>query len=704
MSENGRFFCGIDIGGTFTDCVVFERGGRLVTSKAPSTPDDFSRGFVDALSLAAAKLDLSVGALCEEIDTLTHGTTVGTNAIIQDAGAKVALLTTLGFEDTIHIMRGSRGYSGVDLRPIVHFPEGPKPKPIVPKRRIEGIHERIDCFGDVIVDLNQDLARDSILRLVDDGGEAFAICLLWAFKNSDHEKRLRDLVDATVPGAYVTCSHEIAAKSGEYERTTAAVLNSYIGPIMRSYLGKLDDTLNELGLSSDLNIAQCGGGSISVEHALKAPLLTLDSGPVAGVTASVYLAERMGLDHVISTDMGGTSFDVGIIKDRKPNFSFTSFVDQYEYFVHRISIDVIGAGGGSLVSVDERTGRLKVGPDSAGAMPGPICYGRGGKVPTVTDANVVLGYFEPSGFAEGSMTLDRDAAFAALEDIGKKIGLGAVECASAVVRIVELNMADLIRKATIEKGHDPREFSVFAFGGAGPTHAAVFSRELGAKQVVIPQKQTSSVWCAFGATVADTLHIVEDVVNRTEPFDLNQVNSSLASLNQRARELLAEEGAESGVEIQFSADIRHAGQINQVEVDLSTDQLTAEMLSALPSQFKSVYEGLYGKGSSYAGVPMEIVCFRVRARAVTSKPSLTTNEATSVVPEKAKLPDRDVYWREFDGFRSTSIYDGRYLESGNFISGPSVIETQKSSVVVHPGQRLKVDELGNLIIELETSR
>jgi len=315
-----QYLVGIDIGGTFTDCVIVDDRGKMLSTKVPSTPQDFAEGMMNALRVGAEELGLELGEFCRRINFLSHGTTVGTNTIIQNRGAKVGLITTKGHEDAIHIMRGSRGYTGRDIRKVVHFPETQKPAPIVPKRLIRGVSERVDCFDEVIVPLNEADAERAIRELVDAGVEAIAICFLWSFRNPRHERRVAEMVKTIAPNVYVTCSVDIAPRWGEYERVTATALNAYLGPIMTGYVARLDSALRKLGYKHGLQITQCGGGTISVLRAQAAPLLTLDSGPVAGVTASSFLGEAMGDKHIITTDMGGTSFDVSIIYDGKPAF------------------------------------------------------------------------------------------------------------------------------------------------------------------------------------------------------------------------------------------------------------------------------------------------------------------------------------------------------------------------------------------------
>jgi N-methylhydantoinase A len=694
------FLVGIDIGGTFTDCAIVDGTGKLLTTKVPSTPPDFSRGMMDALDAGAQALGIGLDRFCRDIAFLSHGTTVGTNTIIQKRGAKVGLITTKGHEDAIHIMRGSRGFGGRDIRKVVHFPETAKPQPIVPKRLIRGISERVDCFGEVVVKLNEDEALAAIRDLVEQGVEAIAICFLWSFRNPAHELALKKMVERRAPSVFVTCSYDIAPKWGEYERVTATALNAYLGPVMSGYLQRLDTSLKDLGYRHGLQITQCGGGTVPVERAGEAPLLTLDSGPVSGVTASMFLGAAMGEKNVITTDMGGTSFDVSIIYEGKPAYSFVSNTDQYDYFLPKVDLQAIGAGGGSLVRVKPEARTMTVGPDSAGAYPGPVCYGRGGTVPTVTDAQLVLGYLDPDNFAGGRMKLDKDAAFKAIASISTSIGLKPFECAAGICRIVELQMADVIRKVTVEKGYDPREFVLFAFGGAGPAHAGVFARELGVKKIIVPQRKAASTWCAFGAAAADVLHIFEHSEIMPTPVPAKRVNDALDDLEKKALALMKSEGiAPKRQRFEFSLDVRHRGQINEVEVPLSSNRVGARYEPELRKNFVERYEKLYGRGSALAGAQLEIVVARLRARALTPRPKLVASKkATKAVPLSAKRKARSIYWPDLGKFRPTPVFDGEKLSIGNQIKGPAIVETADTTVVVHPGRTLRLDVLGNFEI------
>lgn len=697
---------GVDIGGTFTDCVVLSSSGELLAAKSPSTPPHFSNGMLNAMRLVAERLGLTFETFCSRIRMLTHGTTVGTNTLIQRRGAKVGLITTKGHEDIIHIMRGSRGIDSRNLNPLVHFPESQKPVPIVPKRYIRGVSERIDCNGAVVVTLNEDEVIRAVDELVSLGVEAIAVGLLWSFKYPAHEQRIAEIIRSRAPGVFVSCSVDLAPKWGEYERITATALNAYIGPVTSNYLRQLDSQLRAAGYQKPLQITSCGGGSISVERAIQAPLLTLDSGPVSGVTASLFMGKLIKCDNIITTDMGGTSFDVGIIHKGKPAYSSIANVAQYEYFIPKVDIQAIGSGGGSLARVDPLTQTLRVGPESAGADPGPACYGKGNLTPTVTDADVVLGYIDPDNFLGGRIKLDRQKSVEAVARVAEQVGLSLHEAAAGIAKIAEFKMADIIRKTTVEKGFDPRDFTVFAFGGAGPVHAGVFSRELGVARVLIPLNRIASTWCAFGAATADLLHVHEKVDIQSSPFNLERVNKVLGELAQAAKAQMKKDGVPaSKLNLSFSIDMRHRGQINEVEVELaemgggSNAKLSAAALNALHQAFYERYEAIYGKGSSYADARLEMVTFRVRARSSTQTLSLKKqSKSRGATLDSARTGYRKVYWSDLGAEKRTPIYDGARLRHGMELKGPAVIETTDTNIVLQPRQRMRVDTLGNFEI------
>ena len=699
----GEFICGIDTGGTFTDCVIVDSAGHIVTAKAPSTPADFSQGVLDALALAAEKLQLDTETLLWRTTRLALGTTVGTNALLQRGGAKVGLITTRGHRDVIHIMRGARGVPGLASEKVLHFPESNKPDPpIVPKTLIAEVSERVDCMGEVVVGLNETEAETAIRRLVAKGAEAIAICFLWSFKHPDHERRVKEMAERIAPGVFVCCSVDLVPRWGEYERTAATVINAYLGPVTGAYMEKVGSRVGGAGLATPVQVMQCGGGVVPARLAAQRAFLTLDSGPVAGVLASQYLGTVLGQKNVIATDMGGTSFDVGLVHEGRPVASYQSVVNQYEYFVPRIDIRSIGSGGGSIIRVDETSGSLRVGPLSAGAVPGPVCYGRGGIEPTVTDAGVALGYLDPDYFLGGRLRLDADAARASLESVARRLGLGVVETASGAARVVEHQMADLIRKVTVHKGYDPRDFVVFAYGGAGPVHAGVYARELGAQSLIVPLGGVCSLWSALGAATADLLHIYETVDILPSPFDPARVRARFAELERQGLAQLEKEGvAPDTAHVARSADMRYKGQINEVEVPVPSGVLDESLLAELTADFHRRYETLYGAGAGFREARVEIVTYRVRTTAVSAKPAIRPSpEHDTTPPPSSRARTRRVYWAELGDYDPTPVYWGEQLLPGNRIAGPAIIQVPDTTIVVHPGQMARLDPYGNVLVDL----
>jgi N-methylhydantoinase A len=605
------FICGVDIGGTFTDCVVLDGEGSITISKTPSTPDDFSVGFFESLRLAAEAKGLTLRELMADTATLAHGTTVATNAVVERRGAKVGLLTTAGHGDAILIMRAFGRVAGRAPADLMRLSAADKPVPIVPRSLIREIPERIDARGDVVVELNEAAARQAIAELLAEGVEGLAISFLWSFKNGDHERRVRELVEAAAPDLFVTCSSELAPLIGEYERTVAAVLNNYVGPVTSSYIDKIQSKAKEEDLGGPFFLMQCSGGLTAAETAKSSPLLLLQSGPSGGVVGSQYLGELMGFENIIATDMGGTTFDMGLVSGGVPARTSTTIVDQYEYYVPTIDVKSIGAGGGSIAWFDEVRNALRVGPQSAGAAPGPVCYGRGGTEPTVTDADVVLGYIDPDYFLGGRAVLDREAAWNAVAKLGEQLGLDPLETAAGINRIVDHNMADLIRRETIEIGLDPRDFVIFTYGGAGASHAGTYARELGASTVVVPLADTASVWSALGVACSEVIHIHQRDDIQAAPFDLRRVVAIRDLLHaDTLAEFTGEGFADDEVSLRWTADIRHRLQVHVVEVPFPGEDLDEAALERLVDDFTARYEELYGKGTAFTAAGVELVTLR----------------------------------------------------------------------------------------------
>ena|GEM_PF-31147 len=694
---SGRFICGVDIGGTFTDCVAMDERGRVTLAKTSSTPPDFGRGFLGAVTEVAGRLGLGPEEFLARTDLVLHGTTVGTNVLVQMRGARTGLITTRGHGDALIIMRSYGRSAGLPLEELLHISRHRKPDPIVPRSLIREVSERIDYAGEVILPLNEDEARAAAAELRDKGVESIAISLLWGFQNPAHERRLREIVEAEAPGVYVTCAHELIAKPGEYERTAGTAINAFIGPSTSSYVRRIDAALSERGYANELLIMQAAGGVVPAAEAARRPLFTIGSGPVGGVTGAAYLAAQNGHSHVLAGDMGGTSYDVGLIADGAPLTSSDTVINQYTFFMPRLDIESIGSGGGSIVWIDEESGTLRVGPESAGADPGPAAYGRGGERPTITDCNLVLGRFDPDAFASSGLSLSRERALAAVTAVAERVGMDAVEAAAGALRIVESQMAALMRQLTIGRGHDPRDFVVYSFGGAGGAHAVQLARELGCAQVLVPLGDLASTWSALGVMTADVIHVHEHAQLLTAPFAAAEINAVLERLDRQAREQLAAEGFEGeDAEVTFSAQMKFSLQIHELEVPLPPPRLADADAEELVERFIAQYERTYGAGSAYRAAGTQIGLFRAVA-----KGRLETPRLPEIAPGTPRpIGRREVYWPEASGFAPTAVFGPEGLGAGASVDGPAVLQLPETTVVLPPGSRAEVDARGSIVIEV----
>lgn len=699
------YICGVDIGGTFTDAVVIDDEGTVTLAKSPSTPDDFARGFFAALGEAAAARGLELEALLDDTVLLSHGTTVATNAVVERRGAKVGLITTAGHGDALLIMRAYGRAAGLSAAETLRFSVTAKPEPLVPRSLIREVAERIDRDGAVVVVLDEAALERAVDELVALGVEAVAVSFLWAFRNPQHERRARDIVTARAPGLFVTCSHELAPRLGEYERGVAAVMNSYVGPITSRYVERIAAQAAHAALDAPFLLMQCNGGLAGAASVTRNPLLLLQSGPCGGVVGARALGTRLGHRDIIATDMGGTTFDVGLVHAGEPLRTATTIVHQYAFYVPTIDVKSVGAGGGSIAWYDATRGALSVGPHSAGAKPGPVCYGRGGSEPTVTDADVVLGYVDPDYFLGGRARLDRVAAFSAIAALGERLGLDPFETAAGINRIVDTHMADLIRRETIEKGLDPRDFVVYSYGGGGPVHAGAYARELGCRAVVVPLADIASVFSAFGIAASDVMHVYERELDLSAPWPDAPLAAALTDLRAEALATLAAEGfAPANVTLAASVDMRHHLQVHVVEVPLEYLADSGTFADKdLVTAFTARYEALYGAGTAYGDAGIELVTLRLRASAGAHKPALRPRPLAPPIPSSAALATpRMVYWTEQGGLRETPVYRAAALLPGNVIDGPAIIEPTTTTIVVHPGQRARVDPYGNIVLELVT--
>ena len=691
---------GTDIGGTFTDCVVVDDDGAITTGKAPSTPPNFSIGFFDAITNAAEKLELTLEQLFAEAKILVHATTAATNAMVERKGSRVGLLTTRGHGEAILIMRGGGRSKGLEVDDLLYIPGTYKPTPIVPRELIYEVTERVDCFGEVITQLNENEARAGIRALLDAGAETIAVGFLWSFMNPLHEQRVGELVEEIAPGTFTSLSSDIAPQVGEYYRIVATVFNSYVGPLMADYVGEIEAGARERGAVRPPLFAQCIGGTVPADEVKRRPLFTMDSGPVSGLVASNFLGTEFGYPNIITADMGGTTFDVAVIADNAPRRREGTTLDKYHMYLPMLDVESIGAGGGSIAWIDPSSRTMKVGPRSAGAEPGPMCYALGGTEPTVTDADVVLGIVNPNRFLGGRRKLDPEAARAGVAALGDQIGLSPEEAASGIVEIIDNMMADKIRRMTVYRGHDPRDFVVFAYGGAGPTHAGAFSRALSVSAVIVPIGNIASVLSAMGTISGDVAHIFDRVTRVTAPFDMEALAEDFGTLEQRAIGQLRTDGFdEDMIGLSRLVSMKYGAQVFDIEVPFDAG-IPSEQLVAL---FERTYEQRFGKDSGYAPAGIEIIRERVQAVGILPRPVLNRRNGSGRdhgdgSRDKLAIEARPVWWREEGGYVETPIY----TEIGAVhaaIEGPAVVELPDTTIAIRPGERLESDDFGNLIIK-----
>ncbi len=693
-----KYFCGVDTGGTFTDCAVIDETGKITIAKRPSTPEDYSAGLFDALEACSARIGISLEKLLENTEHLFLGTTVGTNALVQMKGAKKRLKTTNGHKDSLAIMRSAGRSAGLPVEKLLHVSRHQKPPPLIPRQLIHEVSERMDWKGAVYLELNESEAEQAIRSLVEQDIEALGICLLWSIVNPEHEKRLKAMVRKFAPGIFVSCSHELIAKRGEYERAVGTAINCFIGPTMKEYVEKIEQRASSHGYTRPLLMLQVTGGVVPSREVIQTPLYTIGSGPAAGVTGSCFLSNAMGYTNTIVTDMGGTSFEAGIIYNGNPLTASETIINQYVFSMPRLDVESIGSGGGSIVWVDEISGTLRVGPESAGADPGPACYGKGNR-PTITDANLILGYLNPDNFLGGKMRLDRDKSIKAMSPLADKLGMEVDELAAGAVRIAETKMAELIRQMTLQRGLDPREFVIFAYGGAGPTHACEYTRELGISRIVIPLGTISSAWSAFGTLCADILHVYEKSDFLAQPFDLEHINQTFAELESTGRKQLEEDGVDpERMVFQRFVEVKYRMQIHQLPVPLPEGKLNEDDLVHLVQRFEDIYESFYGKGSAYREAGVEIGLFKVNAIGEMVKPSIPEQ---APIKEEPRPSQRKIYWRERGEAVDTPVYAGPDLGPGHVVPGPAVVEFPETTIVIQPFAKAVVDGSGNFIIDLD---
>jgi len=699
ISKNEKLRIGVDIGGTFTDCVVLGEQGARLTVKSLTTPDNPAQGVIDCLHLVATQLAVPLADILGRTSTFVHGTTVGTNALAQRRGARTGLLMTRGHEQTFTIGRVKQKIMGLSERQKTHITHLSKADPpIVAPEDIRAVTERIDFRGAVIVDLDMDAVEQAVDELVADGIQALAVCLLWSFVNPAHEKRIGAYVRERHPGIYLSLSSEVAPLIGEYERSVSTVFNSYIGPTVGDYLHRLETELKANGLACSLLVMQTHGGLSTVDAVRNRPLLTVDSGPAGGVLGGLYFTELMADADIVCADVGGTTFDVGLVFKGRVQMDPAPVIDRYAYLTPKIYVKSIGAGGGSIAWIDPG-GTLRVGPRSAGAFPGPACYGRGGTEPTVTDAHVVLGYLDPDHPLGGTVTLDKAAAEMALASVAEPLGLSISALAAGIVEISSAQMADLMRKVTVERGLDPRGFTVFAYGGAGPVFAPFIARQIGAQKAYVPAD--SGMFSAMGMLTTDMVFSEERTVGLQPPLstdDLGAVNGLLDALAGQVVEQFGAEGIGADrVALHRVVDMRFRMQVHQLAIDLPDAPLTGSAIATVCNNFLETYEATYGENSAYPEAGMEMVNFRVVGTVALERPRLAV-DADGTTDAPSRIGTRDVYFADAKGFVPTEIHDGERLVPGQALTGPAIVQRFGDTVVVPPDTRIDVDQYGGLTI------
>lgn len=685
------FQIGIDVGGTFTDLVIGNASGAVFKTKAPSTPDDESVGILECLGQAASSYELELSGLLSQTEVMVLGTTAVTNTMLQYSGANTALITTGGFRDIIELRRSYREHL-FDIRL-------PAPFPIVPRHKRLGVTERIDYLGRIQIPLNEDECRQAAIRLRELEVESVAVCLLFSFMNPDHERRVREILGEELPDVPVTLSCEVLPQVREFERLSTTIVNAYTRPKVERYLRALQERLNGEGFAGELFMMHSNGGMVHVDYAADHSVELLLSGPAGGVVAGAQVSAMSGYRDVITVDLGGTSYDVCLVKDSEPDSGTEAWVSRYRIATPMVDVHTVGAGGGSIAWIDEG-GALRVGPQSAGASPGPVCYGRGGTEPTVTDADLVLGYISPDYFLGGRMKLDVEAARAAIEErIAKPLGIDAVEAASGIFRIVNNSMSNAIRHVTVARGRDPRDFALCVFGGAGAIHAGEQAPDLGIKTILVPK--SAAVLSALGNQLASfKITKVQSFIHPTDGIELDELNRVFAEMLERAEADLGRQDKVRETITQRYMDIRYRGQTHEVTVPIRsrTRRVTELNLSTALNEFHDRHEQLYS--FKRPDQPSEVLNLRLDLIGTRDTISLRSEPFGPEDPADALRGHREVFFLSRGGFERTPVYDGDKIASGHLVSGPAIIEEPDTTIVVYPGQEAMADHYRTYVIEI----
>ncbi len=685
------FRLGMDTGGTFTDLTIVDDKGDFRMYKSPTTYHDFTIGIVNCLESCARDKNMKIRDLLGNVETfVVHGSTVATNAVIQRKGAKVGIICTMGHNSILWRREGNK-------QDVFNF-YVPYPKPLVPTYLCREVTERINSEGGIELPLDEESVRAAVRQLKEWNVEAIGVCLLWSIVNDLHERRIGEIIDEEWPGIPYSLSSAVQPIIREYHRTSCVAFDSMLKPIMTDYAKNIEKTLAENGFSKELLMVVSSGGIMTAAEAVSKPVYSLFSGPAMGPTAGLFFAKQEGTDNCVTIDMGGTSFDVSTVRDGTPTVTRDAEVGGYPTGVTSVEVLILGAGGGSIGSVDSG-GLLQVGPLSAGSEPGPACYGMGGDEPTVTDANVVLGYIDPEYFLGGAMKIYPDLAWKAIEEkIANPLNQDVESAASGIYRVVNENMVGGILDMTVRRGVDPREFLFIVGGGAGPIHGARLAKELEVNKIVIPV--TAPVLCSMGMLNANiSFSYVGTRYTETVDFDFEGVNALLSELEIKAEAALDREGVlVENRRYEYYVGARYPMQVNEIDLPLRKSRTTPDIISKLVKDFHTAHKKRYAVDDPTAYVE----CTDWRVLGIGVMPELVLRELPYVgeKPTKASMGKRNVYFEEAGGFVETPLFDGNRLGHGMIIEGPAIIESPLTTTVIIPDARVTINKVGSIVMEL----
>jgi len=704
MTSVKKYLVATDVGGTCTDTIVFAAGEPIHLGKALSTPPNFADGVIDSIRSAAKAMGLSLAQLLESTALFIHGSTVVDNTVLTRDGAATGLITTAGFEDSILVTRGAYGrWGGLSEDRVKHPVKTDRGAPLVNPDRIVGIKERADYKGAVLQELDAAATEQAIRFLIEEKRvDALAVSFLWSFYNPLNEQKVKRIVERIAPDVYCTLSSEIAPVPGEYERSSTTVINAYCGRITKSYLQSLEKLLANGGYRGPIMVMQGYGGLLPAGEAAERSIGMLECGPAAGVIGSRVLGELLEQPNVIATDMGGTTFKVSVIQNGAIEYAREPMVDRFHYSQPKIEVVSIGSGGGSIISLEAGSKAPRIGPRSAGAMPGPVCYGRGGTEPTLTDIFMLIGYMDPDIFLGGTMKLDRDGARKAFEHkIAKPLGMSTEEAAFGVYRVATAQISDLIHEITVERGLDPRDFVLHAFGGSCGMVAGMFGAELNVKRMVVPY--TASVNCAFGLVSADIVHEYSTTALLPVPSPAAGINRIFEPMTERALRQLADEGfTGANTRLEWSIDFRYSRQVHEVTTPVRVPTpLNDAALAQVIGDFETLYEKKYGRGSAFREAGIEMTMFRLTARGLMERPKMEAIKLGRADSSSARIGRRPIYVEAKSQMADADIYDFEQLAPGNVVRGPAVIHTPITTIVLQANQVGTMDGYRNVVIDFQ---